>query len=71
MTFTSIMGLGFRDVWKLNLQISQADELAVESHFSRQDLCAMARVPAHLQKENSSSLLSPSWQIRHMSSELL
>jgi hypothetical protein len=53
------MGLGLRDVWKLNLHISQADELAVDSHFSRQDLWAIATVPEHLQKEKSSSLLSP------------
>lgn len=65
------MGRGLREVWKLNLQISQVDELAVDSHFSRQVRWAMATVPEHLQKEKSSSLLSPSWQIRHIISELL
>lgn len=57
---TSNKGLGFLDVSKSNLQISQAEELAVESHFSRQERCAFAKVPAHLQNEKSSSFESPS-----------
>ena len=65
------MGRGLLAVWKLNLQISQADELAVDNHFSRQERWAIAQLPEHLQKEKSSSLLSPSMHIRHMISELL
>ena len=66
---TSLIGRGFRDVLKENLQISQVVEFAVESHFSRQDRWAMASVPAHLQNECNSSLPSLSWQIRQMISD--